>query len=370
MIGPQSNDELYAALRRTLLIRWVGLALIFGSALLLRTRLAFDFGPSLVLAAGVAGYNSLGILAGRLLRRHPRGLRALLTGLYGLDLFALSCGIWLTGGATSHMLPSLLVYLPAAIMIQNGRGFVPLLLAALVGLNAAVWFPVMGLLPQVSILPFSTGVEADPGFAVRTGLFHSMFLVLAAGLALSAVRQHQKVLDEEHELQEELQRKACTDDLTRLLNRSTFFERLHIAFAAGERNAVLMCDLDHYKQYNDAYGHQAGDALLRFLAGQLKSAVDDQGSVFRYGGDEFVVLLPGFEREEATALGEKMRTAIERCNIASGGQPPREKVTLSVGVAVSPDNASAAEELVRKADRALLQAKRWKNLVWTAQDSE
>ena len=112
-----------------------------------------------------------------------------------------------------------------------------------------------------------------------------------------------------------------------------------------------MLDVDHFKQVNDTYGHQTGDAVLREVADALVANTKNYDVAARYGGDEFVVLLPGCSRDDAVRVAERVRHEIAR----RVGEAP---VTISAGVATMPDNASDAERLMAAADAALYEAKR------------
>jgi diguanylate cyclase (GGDEF)-like protein len=158
---------------------------------------------------------------------------------------------------------------------------------------------------------------------------------------------------------------ATTDSVTGLLNRPSLDARLHQEVERARRDAgslaVLMADIDDFKRVNDTAGHQAGDAVLQVVGSILRSSVRVFDVCARYGGDEFVILMPNCDRQSAVACAERIRQRVEQR--ASGDQslPP---LTLSVGVAVAEADDSAAE-LLRRADRYLYQAKTaGKNTVW------
>jgi diguanylate cyclase (GGDEF)-like protein len=134
-----------------------------------------------------------------------------------------------------------------------------------------------------------------------------------------------------------------------------FDESLQREVARSQRLAtplsLLVLDVDHFKQVNDSYGHQIGDAVLREVADALVANTKSFDVTARYGGDEFVVLLPGCRRVDAARVAERVRSGIAR----SVGEAP---VTISVGLATVPDNASDAERLMAAADAALYDAKR------------
>jgi diguanylate cyclase (GGDEF)-like protein len=150
----------------------------------------------------------------------------------------------------------------------------------------------------------------------------------------------------------ETQLQAMTDGLTGLLNRRSFENRARALQRSGTVFSVVIADLDHFKLLNDKYGHESGDRALRLFAESLRDAVRDEDSACRYGGEEFVVLLPRAEVYEAIEVADRIR---ERLGEASGrGDVPR--FTASFGIAHSSD-AADLEDLVRRADGALFAAK-------------
>jgi diguanylate cyclase (GGDEF)-like protein len=160
---------------------------------------------------------------------------------------------------------------------------------------------------------------------------------------------------------DELDRLTGVDPLTGLLNRRGF-EKAAAALAAapearGASVAALVCDIDAFKQINDAFGHDFGDAGLRRLANILRSAAGDRGfALGRHGGDEFVVLMVGVERREATAFAEALRAAMAAQPVEANGA--RAPLTVSVGLAATARWEGDVARLVRAADAALFQAKR------------
>jgi diguanylate cyclase (GGDEF)-like protein len=153
--------------------------------------------------------------------------------------------------------------------------------------------------------------------------------------------------------------KARTDDLTGLLNHGTFREWLGSSVAAGDPFSLVMIDLDDFKAVNDALGHQAGDRLLADISRVLVSAGRDTDHVFRYGGDEFVLLLPRTHAAAALSVAERVLAAVHA--MGSRGGPWHYKgvaVSASLGVASFPTDGVSADALLLAADRACFVAKR------------
>ena len=150
--------------------------------------------------------------------------------------------------------------------------------------------------------------------------------------------------------------RAENDALTGLRNHGSFQRELGDAVAAGGSGrpfAILMLDLDSFKAFNDACGHPAGDALLAGIAGALQRATRNGDQLYRYGGDEFVAILPGASRQVAHQVAGRIRRSVMELSTSTGGPP----VTISVGVACFPDDGRTKGSLVGVADRALYLAK-------------
>jgi len=161
-----------------------------------------------------------------------------------------------------------------------------------------------------------------------------------------------------------LQRLSTEDALTGLANRRAFDQRLQLewerACADEAEVSVLLLDVDHFKIYNDRFGHPQGDALLRLVASALGGCVHRPADLIaRYGGEEFVALLPATPSTGALALGEKMRLAVERLGVPRGSdQPTGPVVTISVGAAtVRASGETNPAEVIASADQALYVAK-------------
>ncbi|MBS0258746.1 MAG: GGDEF domain-containing protein [Proteobacteria bacterium] len=163
---------------------------------------------------------------------------------------------------------------------------------------------------------------------------------------------------------QELQQLSNTDQLTGIRNRRSFDEAASEASAgSGRPRALILLDVDYFKNYNDSEGHIAGDDCLRRIAGRLRSALrrddGDRSFVARYGGEEFVVLLDDCVTSAALAIGERLRLAVIDEAIPHLNRPDgREIVTVSLGIAVSGDGGEVIYDMVNRADTALYEAKR------------
>jgi len=163
-------------------------------------------------------------------------------------------------------------------------------------------------------------------------------------------------------LREQLRRQSIVDSLTGLYNRRFLDESLKREFARAERKrlplAVVLIDVDHFKRWNDKYGHEAGDHVLRLVGGALQQGVRSSDIACRYGGEEFALVLPEAGLETAQARAESLRRVLAEIEVHYGGQM-LERVTASFGVAVLPLHGSTPAELLFAADAALYLAKQY-----------
>ncbi len=160
-------------------------------------------------------------------------------------------------------------------------------------------------------------------------------------------------------LYKKLSQLATTDGMTGLYNHRHFQELLKNEVARSHRYgfpvALLLLDIDHFKIFNDTYGHQVGDEVLKSVARALRRAVRTTDIVARYGGEEMTIILPHTGLDDAAVVGEKIRGAVEALDLPVGGK--MLKITISVGVAGFPDCASDPASLIQEADAAMYHAK-------------
>lgn len=184
-------------------------------------------------------------------------------------------------------------------------------------------------------------------------------LSLPVRLAMMRVSEHSALSIANRRLLLALRGQANTDGRTGLTNSRAFDETVQRRLATkpeGERAAILMLDLDHFKDFNDRYGHPAGDEALRVFAQLLGSSVRDGDVAARYGGEEFAVYLAGSTIPEAAEVAERVRARLESTIIPLGpGKTGR--LTVSIGISVAPDDGTELVTLLRAADEALYRAK-------------
>jgi len=182
----------------------------------------------------------------------------------------------------------------------------------------------------------------------------------AAEAQLRAANERlQQQLDEIGQLQEALREQAIRDSLTGCFNRRYLDETLERELWRARREgyplAVVILDLDHFKQINDTYGHLAGDEVLRVLAERLRTDIRHEDVLCRYGGEEFVILMPRMPLSIAAERAERWRASIAAIRVRFGSFELR--FTSSAGVAAYPDHARMPDDLMHCADLALYQAK-------------
>lgn len=177
---------------------------------------------------------------------------------------------------------------------------------------------------------------------------------------LAAIAGQAAAIIENARLHEQVQLQAIADPLTGLYNHRHLYERLEQEMARAKRGrrpvAVLMLDIDNLKLINDTSGHQVGDEALKLLASVLQTSCRTEDIVGRYGGDEFMVLLPGADTAEAEHVGERIQATLTAHSLGEKKRV-RVPVRLSMGVACFPSDATVMHELVDAADRALYRSK-------------
>ncbi len=256
-------------------------------------------------------------------------------------------GLWIAGAWGA--LPLLLA---AAVVATGGPSSPAPMLFALPAVTLGARFEPRGMaIGTVYILALlvASTVGVDPAGASE----HSQSLVAAAALVLSTVILSGALVESDRAHR----RRSTLDPLTGLFNRNALEQRLGeldgqpTSEAEGLSHALLLCDLDHFKRVNDQLGHAAGDAVLQDVAYTMRATLRAGDSIYRVGGEEILVVLPGAGEADAVEIAERLRNEVR------DRRPIGVTVTLSIGVAVSGPGPVDTDELVSCADAALYSAK-------------
>ncbi len=256
---------------------------------------------------------------------------------------------WLWVAGAWGLLPLLL----GGAVIATGASTSPVLMwfalpAVTLGARFEPWGMAVGTAYLLIIFLLST-VAVDPGAAAE----HSQTLVAAVALILSTVILSGALVESDRAHR----RRSTLDPLTGLFNRNALEQRLAdldgqpSSEKDGQSHALLLCDLDHFKLVNDRLGHATGDAVLQDVAYTMRAVLRAGDSIYRIGGEEILVVLPGASEEDAVAIAERLRQAVRKRRPAGVG------VTISIGAAVSKPSAVNTDDLVSRADTALYMAK-------------
>ncbi|MDI6025357.1 sensor domain-containing diguanylate cyclase [Corticibacterium sp. UT-5YL-CI-8] len=204
--------------------------------------------------------------------------------------------------------------------------------------------PLIALGDTIGLLYFEE--RSGEPFDVETSRLYLELIAENVGLAAANLQ-----------LREKLTNMAIRDALTGLLNRRSLDETLNRYIREQGQHPLicLMIDIDHFKRFNDVHGHDAGDAVMQYVAQILVDTVKDAGSIYRFGGEEFTVLMPDIDHAAGFKIAEKLRTAIGTTPFSHRGRVLGH-VSVSVGIASSPMGGSVAT-LMTRADAALLEAK-------------
>jgi diguanylate cyclase (GGDEF)-like protein len=247
----------------------------------------------------------------------------------------------------------------AAVLLGFGVWMAGLLVGWGVGLGFAWRTGNRILQPLVELERLMKNPDQDVGVALQSPTFSK-----APKEIVSLSRSFQRLVSEAQTLTTQLKAQASTDGLTAVGNRRRFDEVLGQEWKRGLRSgrplSLLLLDVDHFKAYNDRWGHVQGDACLKSIAEVISSQVRRSSDlVCRVGGEEFAVLLPETGMAEAQRLAQEIVTALDSAALQHGSSPVADWVTASIGVASAiPQPESSERQLVERADRALYSRKR------------
>lgn len=256
-------------------------------------------------------------------------------------------GLW---AATAWAILPLL--LTDAIVSTGGASSPVLMWCALPGVTLGARFSPRGMVLGTAYVLALLGLATyglDPAVAAA----HHQEVIATAALVLSAVILSGALVESDRAHR----RRATLDPLTGLYNRNALDQRLSeldgqpCDESEGLSHALLLCDLDHFKRVNDQLGHAAGDAVLQDIAYTMRAALRAGDSIYRIGGEEMLVVLPGADEPAAAEVAERLRTAVRE------RRPVGVPVTVSIGLAVSRPERVDTDDLIARADAALYAAK-------------
>lgn len=161
-------------------------------------------------------------------------------------------------------------------------------------------------------------------------------------------------------LRETLRNQSIRDPLTGVFNRRYMEETLDREIPRALRKkasiGIMMMDIDHFKKFNDTFGHDAGDTVLQDISKTIQSAIRREDILCRYGGEEFIVILPEANLQITQIRAEQIRQQVHDLELVHDNRP-LGSITLSIGIAVYPENGMKGEDVIQAADKALYQAK-------------
>ncbi|MBL8114837.1 MAG: diguanylate cyclase, partial [Acidobacteria bacterium] len=288
-----------------------------------------------------------GLFAIFMLRFFDRELTRFHLALFAtLGLFSLVCFVWPAPDALYRLLPVAYVFVTAIvavtfqILVGDARRGLP---------YARVLLPVLALLALAVFHDIGDDLGLFGAYSLDARLYGSALLVFLSVVMLLMAERFAR-----------LRLAASTDPLTSLANRGALFDRTTLEIARAKRRlhhvALAILDVDHFKRWNDRFGHVAGDRLLVAVARALRESVRDTDLAARFGGEEFVVLLPETDEAQAMVVLERIRQAVSAIRLPGIA----EGVTISSGLSVlepSVTTSVAPSSWLRRADGALYQAK-------------
>ncbi|MFW6364240.1 MAG: diguanylate cyclase, partial [Spirochaeta sp.] len=209
----------------------------------------------------------------------------------------------------------------------------------------------------------------EAGIAYMRRIKHSVYAVIFRDITVhiqdqqqleQAVEETRSRLSEVNLLQAQLREQTIRDELTDLYNRRFWSGAIEREFALAQRSSyplsIAMLDIDHFKSVNDTYGHRVGDGILLLLADLLRTTLRRSDLIFRFGGEEFVLVMPGVHAAEAKKRLDTLRRTVEA--IPYHHEPFGEiRITVSIGIADIPSGGAEPNEILERADSAMYQAK-------------
>lgn len=242
-----------------------------------------------------------------------------------------------------------LILFPARLILSVFLAFVGALLA-------------LSVLAALDMIPYAPGLGMDIQLEPNRSLYFTSSMILAAaGYVIYQTFVVLALLNAWHSREQEVRHQSATDALTGVANRRQILTHLETCLAKMQRHddriALLMLDIDHFKKINDSHGHQIGDQALIAVAAALRSRMRPHDMVGRYGGEEFLIILPGADHDAATEIAQRCRDAVSEVRLALG--KATLPLTASIGVVCrTADAIDDTDSLIRLADDAMYMAKK------------
>jgi len=261
------------------------------------------------------------------------------------DLIIMTMIIFVSGGINSYLVYFLILYVMiSAFIVEKSKHIKNTLI----------------LIFFLIILPFADVHVFNPDNIVK--LISILSIIIFSFFASSYIsrnsRENQRVLEQLLQKSREL---SITDNLSGLYNQRHFFEQLSMLLKKAKRYknifSLILFDIDNFKNYNDSNGHLKGSAAIEKVGKMVASSFRDFDISARYGGDEFVVILPDTDKIGALLAADRFRELVEKTEFAGMETQPMKKITLSIGISSFPEHGDSVEEIIENADIALYTSK-------------
>jgi diguanylate cyclase (GGDEF)-like protein len=263
------------------------------------------------------------------------------------DLLVISLTVFFSGGLASPVIALMIVY----IMIST----------FLVDYHKALRYTLASMVLLLAIALLQEGGGFFSGSQVTSLLaYHFMFIFtyFVSGYLSKNLHRNEELLKEVLQQTREL---SISDGLTGLYNQMHFFELLDRETKNSQRHglsySLIIFDVDHFKNFNDSNGHLRGSETLRSIATLMKRKFRSTDLLAKYGGDEFVIILPQTDKVGAYLAAERLREGVERQAFPGAETQPQKKLTISLGLAAYPEHGLSDDEILNRADKALYFAK-------------
>jgi diguanylate cyclase (GGDEF)-like protein len=263
------------------------------------------------------------------------------------DLVALSLTVFFSGGLASPIIAMVIVYIMISTFLIDYHKAFRNTLAAMLLLLLIAWLRDGG--------DFFTSQQIMDLLAYY---FMFIFTFFVSGYLSKNLHSNEDLLKN---LLQQTRELSISDGLTGLYNQMHFFELLDLETKKSQRYnmsySLIIFDVDHFKNYNDSHGHQLGSQTLKGIAAIMKKKFRATDILAKYGGDEFVIILPQTDKVGAYLAAERLREAVEKQAFPGAETQPQKKITISIGLASYPEHGMTDDEILNHADKSLYFAK-------------